>query len=382
MLSGIRDKSKPKYVQPLPAETSFSELTDEEVEAIEATQVEKINDPMKDHPVPKTKAEEIFADGGKAMLEQDPDVSDEAVLAPKVPEHWHYFLSDDYMLDAYERTMEAITDKQGNNHKNAITERVMEQNTQAGGEVFDVLDWAVWKGILFMPRTNYYMKAEKPKGDLRDLIGLVQKLEKEEEKSEPPMEAPARSDPMFLLEKEEEEKKPEPLIMDDPGTPIPPEVFEKVIEPIDPKEDLDVASDLMNDNADIITEDNPNYIDISACTCGKCYFTDTKKWMLCLETRILNFNRNIKPLTNWAGEMDREKGVFALSKEYMEEEVSADMLAQFSMKAYAHVRETLSGKSPKNVMKWENMAEDSEAKLIIRAVCTMILDNFKVTNNV
>jgi hypothetical protein len=103
-----------------------------------------------------------------SQVSMEPDRSEEEDIDEVVAEitsedeQWATFLADDFVRDAYEATLKAITDKQGNNHKNAITERVMKLSMNKGSMVYDCLDYGIWSGDLEMPRTNYYVKVERP----------------------------------------------------------------------------------------------------------------------------------------------------------------------------------------------------------------------------
>jgi len=94
------------------------------------------------------------------LIARRPDADDEEVTSEE--EQWESFLRDDFVRAAYEATLKAITDKPGKNHKNAITERVMDKSMQFGSMVWDCLDYGIWSGDLEMTKTNYYKKVERP----------------------------------------------------------------------------------------------------------------------------------------------------------------------------------------------------------------------------
>lgn len=278
MLSNIGpSKKKPEVEEPEPVETSFSELTDAEIEAIE---------PEEPEPVAKVMGSGtmiIIDDPGEKAMKELPEevfttVIEPTALKPFVisqtarrgEEFEPPFLSDGFMADCYEKTLGMITDKHGKNHKNAVTERVMnEYGEKTGSMVFDCLNYGIECGDLIMPRTNYYIKTDPPSVET--------------------------DSPKKAVEKKKTRK---------------------------PKKDKEL----------------PEFIGGGV------------------------------------------QGLFAVESDYFE--VNADDMGAELVAAYSKVRETITGKPPRKEVKWVDLDETSESKILIRSVCTILLEKYDIRNRI
>ncbi len=73
----------------------------------------------------------------------------------------------------------------------------------------------------------------------------------------------------------------------------------------------------------------------------------------------------------------KKSKLIATSEEF---EVSADQLGEAMMKAYAVVRQELTGQIPKREVNWDELNDQNESKMLIRSVSTILLDQFEIRN--